>query len=63
VIRDLNQTAAAPSHDPVKAEADHSSGHAAKATALMPRKPVRAAEPAVASGPESYFERHPLSRE
>jgi soluble lytic murein transglycosylase-like protein len=62
VIRDLNQTAA-PSHDPVKAEADHSSGHAAKATALPPRKPARAAEPAVASGPESYFERHPLSRE
>jgi hypothetical protein len=62
VIRDLNQTAA-PSHDPVKAKADHSSGHGAKGTALMPRKAARAMEPAGASGPESYFERHPLARE
>ena len=60
VIRDLNQTAV-PSHNPAKA--DHSRGHGAKGTALMPRKPASAREPAVASGPESYFERHPLSRE
>ena len=60
VIRDLNQT---PSHDSAKAEVDHPSGSGAKPATLMPRKPARAAEPAVASGPESYFERHPLSRE